>query len=317
MSDSLIIMGPTAVGKSDIAVEVARRTGGEIISADSMQIYRGLDIGTAKSSAETLASIPHHMIDIADPSEDYSVAKYRRAAGEAIEAVLNRGRVPIVAGGTGLYIHSLLYDMDFGGTKGDASVRAKYEQLARERGKSYVHGLLADADEEAARLIHPNNLARVIRALERVSAGGGGEEHTASYKPFGFGFRSGGVIDPALFLLTRERADLVKRIDGRVDEMILSGLEDEARRLMDLDLPPGRVAALSIGYKEMIGYLRGEYGADEAAELIKIHTRQYAKRQMTWMRRYEDARVIDLTITPQTEAVGEIVRAVNESSPKR
>jgi tRNA A37 N6-isopentenylltransferase MiaA len=282
MSDSVIIMGPTAVGKSDVAVLVAERLGGEIVSADSMQIYRGLDIGTAKPPAEQLARVPHHMIDVADPSEDYSVAKYRRAAGEVINAIFERKRVPVIVGGTGLYLHSLLYDMDFGGTKGDAAARAEYERLAAERGAAYVHGLLAERDPEAAAKIHPNNLKRVIRALERVkgthnlihSAGDDRIKeasdgikstdpviarseatkqsieisasvdrrlrrfaplamtekmfaHNLAYKPFGFDLRRSDLMDPALFLLTRERAELVRRIDARVDAMLRAGLVAE------------------------------------------------------------------------------------------
>jgi tRNA dimethylallyltransferase len=351
MSDSVIIMGPTAVGKSDIAVSVAEKKKGEIVSADSMQIYRGLDIGTAKPSAELLARAPHHMIDVADPETGYSVAKYRRAVGDAVKGIISRGATPVIAGGTGLYIHSLIFDMDFGCAKGDMSVRAEYERLAEERGREYVYGLLAEKDPEAAKRIHPNNLSRVIRALERVSAGAPGESDdflrdgsaranavqssdtrannakandtrassacgdgdakgSGVYRPFGFDLRRGELIDPAVFLLTRDRSDLVKRIDRRVDEMVQSGLSSEAEWLMKLGLTPERIAGLGIGYREMIGYLKGEYGKDEAVELMKIHTRRYAKRQMTWFKRYGEAQVINLSQTSDAEAVEEIVNHV-------
>jgi tRNA dimethylallyltransferase len=327
MSDSVIIMGPTAVGKSDIAADVAEKINGEIVSADSMQIYRGLDIGTAKPPAELRARAPHHMIDVAEPESGYSVAKYRRAAGDAVKDIRSRGATPVIVGGTGLYIHSLIFDMDFGGAKGDAPVRAEYERIAEERGRDYVYGLLAARDPGAAKRIHPNNLARVIRALERVSAGadddanGSAADDSASesdvrggdevkgrgvYRPFGFDLRRGDLIEPALFLLTRDRPDLVRRIDERVEKMVRSGLENEAEWLMELGLPPERVSGLGIGYREMIGCLHGEYGLDEAVELMKIHTRRYAKRQMTWFKRYDGARVINLSQTSGGEAVAEI-----------
>ncbi|MDR1293140.1 MAG: tRNA (adenosine(37)-N6)-dimethylallyltransferase MiaA [Clostridiales Family XIII bacterium] len=310
MSDSVIIMGPTAVGKSGIAVDVAEKLNGEIVSADSMQIYRGLDIGTAKPPAELLARIPHHMIDVADPEGGYSVAKYRREAGAAVRGVMSRGRTPVIAGGTGLYLHSLLFDMDFGSAKGDAPARAEWERAAEERGKEYVYALLEERSPDAAKRIHPNNLHRVIRALERVSADGGAEG-SGVYRPFGFDLRRGGLIDPAIFLLTRDRPELVRRIDERVDGMVKGGLAQEAERLMKLDLPIGRIAGLGIGYREMIGYLRGEYGRDEAIELIKIHTRRYAKRQMTWFKRYGEAQVINLSHTSDSEAVAEITKKLS------
>jgi tRNA dimethylallyltransferase len=288
-------MGPTAVGKTEVAVSVAESIGGEIVSADSMQIYRGLDIGAAKPSAETLARVPHHMIDVADPAIPYSVYEYRRAAGEAVRGILSRGRVPVIAGGTGLYIHSLIYDMDFGEVKGNERVRAEYERLAEERGKEFVHGLLAERDPAAAERIHPNNLKRVIRALERVSA-------APVSRPFDFDLRKGKLIDPVLFLLTRDRANLVERIGARVDAMMEKGLAREVERLAGRGLTREHLSMLGIGYKETLGYLNGEYGLGEAAELIKIHTRRYAKRQMTWFKRYEDAQVIDLTTTGADEA---------------
>jgi tRNA dimethylallyltransferase len=334
MSDSLVIMGPTAVGKSDIAADAAEKLKGEIVSADSMQIYRGLDIGTAKPPAELLARAPHHMIDVADPENGYSVATYRRVAGDAVKDIMSRGATPVVVGGTGLYIHSLLFDMDFGGSKSDASVRAEYERIAGEHGREHVYGLLAERDPDAAKRLHPNNLARVIRALERISAGasdddpgvtggvagstadnavsesgarvGGDAKGPGVYRPFGFDLRRGDLIDPEIFLLTRDRPDLVRRIDERVDEMVRGGLMREAEWLMELGLPPERISGLGIGYGEMIGCLRGEYDREEAVELIKIHTRRYAKRQMTWFKRYGEAHVINLTHTSSREAIAKI-----------
>jgi tRNA dimethylallyltransferase len=271
------------------------------------------------------------MVGVADPACGYSVAKYRKAAGRAIADILKRGKIPVIAGGAGLYIHSLVYDMDFGGTKGDEGVRAEYERLAEERGKGYVYGLLAARDPEAAEKIHPNNLKRVIRALERVGVavkrGGASTGEPAgadagqgaafadepsgaedgAYKPFGFDLRRGSLVDPAMFLLTRERGDLVRRIDERVEWMVRSGLVAEAERLARRGLTPKHISMLGIGYKETLGYLCRDYDFDEMTERMKIHTRRYAKRQMTWFRRYEGARVIDLAAMDEEEAVAEIV----------
>jgi tRNA dimethylallyltransferase len=315
-------MGPTAVGKTEVAVSVAESIGGEIVSADSMQIYRGLDIGAAKPSAETLARVPHHMVDIADPAIPYSVYEYRKAAGEAVRGILSRGGVPVIAGGTGLYIHSLIYDMDFGEVKGNESVRAEYERLAAERGKEFVHDLLAERDPAAAERIHPNNLKRVIRALERIPASPNDTNDTGGQffcaesatqknrppvsRPFGFDLRKGKLIDPVMILLTRDRVDLVERIGARVDAMMEKGLAREVERLAGRGLTREHISMLGIGYKETLGYLNGEYGLGEAAELIKIHTRRYAKRQMTWFKRYKDAQVIDLTATGADEAAARI-----------
>ncbi|MDR2162350.1 MAG: tRNA (adenosine(37)-N6)-dimethylallyltransferase MiaA [Clostridiales Family XIII bacterium] len=293
MSDSIVIMGPTAVGKTEIAVSVAESVGGEIISADSIQVYRGLDIGAARPSSDQLARIPHHMIGVIEPECPYSAYEYRSDAGRAIGDILSRGKVPVIAGGTGLYIHSLVYDMDFGGSKGDESVRAEYERIAAERGRAYVYGLLIEKDPEAAEKIHPNNLKRVIRALERAG----------KYKNFSMDMRRGKLLNPALFLLTRKRADLVRRIDIRVDGMMKAGLVGEVERLVKRGLSMDHISMFGIGYKETLGYLRGDYSMDEMVELIKIHTRRYAKRQMTWFRRYEEANAIDLLPTDATSAV--------------
>jgi tRNA dimethylallyltransferase len=333
-------MGPTAAGKSGIAIGAAKKLGGEIVSADSMQIYRGLDIGTAKPPREEIARIPHHMIDVADPKKAYSVAKYRKTAGKAIEGILSRGKLPVIVGGTGLYIHSLIYDMDFGRTKGNESARREYERLAEERGAEYVYGLLTERDPEAAAQIHPNNTKRVIRALERISVeviheqldaapdekiemiydGNGITEITeryeredqredawqGGYRPFGFDLRKGALIDPVLILLTRERAELVARIDERVNNMIQDGLVKEVEGLVAQGLTLKQISMLGIGYKEMLGYLYRDYGFDEMVELIKIHTRRYAKRQMTWFKRYDSATTIDLSAVGEAAAIEQI-----------
>jgi tRNA dimethylallyltransferase len=314
--NTIVIIGPTAVGKSSVAIEVASALGGEIISADSMQVYRGLDIGTAKPDAAERARVPHHMIDVADPKEGYSVAEYQKRASLIVGDIISRGKTPVICGGTGLYIHSLLFDMELETERGGGDMRAAYEKLAAERGAEYMHALLAERSPKAAGLIHPNNVKRVIRALERVNGdsaarsvkGAKAEAATSGgYRRFSFNLPKNNQIDAALFLLTRDREDLRRRIDERVDAMLRAGLLDEVRGLARAGLGAGQISMLGIGYKEALGCLNGEYGEAEMAELIKIHTRRYAKRQMTWMGRYEDARVIDLTSTGIGEAADMIL----------
>jgi tRNA dimethylallyltransferase len=282
---AVILAGPTAVGKSEAALAVCERYGGELISADSMQIYRGLDIGTAKPSAAERARVPHHMIDIADAGDFFTVAEYRALAGEVIEGVFARGALPVVSGGTGLYINSLIYDMDFSGASGDREFRERYNSLAEDFGNSYIYDILRDKDPDGAAAIHANDRKKVIRALERVEKGGEG----AGLRGFEESFQKSDLIDPLLIVLTRDRADLYELIEKRTDKMIANGLEDEVRGLAAAGLTTEKISMLGIGYKEMLAYLNGEYDFAEALRLIKQNSRRYAKRQLTWFRRWEDA----------------------------
>jgi tRNA dimethylallyltransferase len=282
---AIIIAGPTAVGKSEAALAVCERYGGELVSADSIQVYRGLDIGTAKPSAADRARVPHHMIDRADPDGGFSVAEYREQAGAAIWDIFARGAVPVIAGGSGLYINSLIYDMDFSGAAGDPAYREKLNALADDFGNSYIYDILRERDPAGAGRIHANNRKKVIRALERIERGG----ESSGLNDFEQSFRPGSLIEPLTIVLTRSRAELYELIEERVDRMMAAGLTGEVRGLADAGVSGEAISLLGIGYKETMGYLRGEYDLSEAVRLIKRNSRRYAKRQLTWFRRWEDA----------------------------
>ena len=277
---AVIIGGPTASGKSSTALRLAVRFGGEIISADSMQIYRRMDIGTAKPSKEEQALVPHHLIDIREPYENYSVAEFHSDAKAAAEDACSRGILPIVCGGTGLYIESLLHPTDYAeGSSADPALRA--ELMSKDAHELWLS--LQKIDPEAAAKTHENNKKRVVRALEiYCTTGKTKTELDLVQKKY----------DPEydfLLLLTGfgDRAELYAKIDRRVDEMIAAGLVDETERLLrNGDLRPGTTAYQAIGYKEMFGYLNGEQTLDEAKDKLKQATRNYAKRQLTWFSSY-------------------------------
>lgn len=289
MKKILVIAGPTAVGKTEYAIKAANRFNGEIVSCDSMQLYKFMDIGSAKPTADEQQQATHHLVDVIDPRVNFSVAEYQKMAKEAIDLVFSKGKLPVIAGGTGLYLNSLLYDMDFGGAMADPSIREKYEQIADSCGNEAVFELLKQKDPKAAQRLHPNNLKRVIRALENIDAGNGGirdfkevSTRTSDY-------------DAILVGLTRDRAELYDRINRRVDIMMDEGLVDEVKSLMAMGLNADNISMKGIGYKEIIGFLNGEYDLDEAVNLIKRNSRRYAKRQLTWFRRYEDMKWFDLS----------------------
>ncbi|MBA1337132.1 MAG: tRNA dimethylallyltransferase [Firmicutes bacterium] len=281
----LVIVGPTAVGKTDTAVLVAQQIDGEIISADSMQIYRGMDIGTAKPSEEERGGIKHHLIDVADPGEEFSVADFQRIARKDIEDIYRRGRFPIVVGGTGLYINSLVYNMDFTETISNPELRENLTTIALERGNEYLHEMLKRADPETAAKLHPNDRRRIIRALEVYQCSGmpmsqyhkNVEMQTIPY-------------DPLMIGLRMNRKELYDRIEKRVDRMMESGLVKEVQGLLDRGCSKDTVSMQGLGYKEIIGYLEGEYSLETAVEILKRDTRRFAKRQFTWFRR--DDRII-------------------------
>ncbi|MDR2157397.1 MAG: tRNA (adenosine(37)-N6)-dimethylallyltransferase MiaA, partial [Clostridiales Family XIII bacterium] len=288
---AIVVMGPTAVGKSEFAADIAERYGGEIVSADSMQIYRDMDVGTAKPSAALLSRVPHHLIGFADPGEAFSVAAYRARAAAVIASLFARGKLPVIAGGTGLYIHALLCDMDFSGAGRDRALRENYASAAERFGNGYIYGILKEKDPVAAERIHPNDGRRVIRALERMERGGEAD----GLRAFERSFAPAGLFTPVPVLLTRDREELYRRIEERVDVLMGTGLADEVRRLRDRGFSRADSAMLGIGYKELFGYLDGDYDLDRAVYLIKLHTRRYAKRQLTWFRRYTDAHVFNLS----------------------
>ena len=290
-----IVTGPTASGKSAIALELCRLTGGELISADSMQIYRGLDIGTAKDSAEELAEIPHHMTDIIDPGESFSVYDYAKMAEECITDILGRGKLPVVCGGTGQYISALLYGINYG-IEDDSQVREAEEyfySVLEKEGRDSLYAMLTKTDPEAAELIHPNNVRRVVRALAVGKATGMTfSEKNKKSKLAGpsFNFKA--------FMPDMDRALIYDRINRRVDIMIEQGLEQEARELYKNEKAKGTTCFQAIGYKEFEKYFSGEEDLSETAYKIKLGSRHYAKRQLTWFRQMGE----DINPVPSDDA---------------
>ena len=287
----IIIGGPTACGKTDIAIQLAKSIGGEVISADSMQVYRYMDIGTAKATREEMRGIPHHLIDILDPDEDYSVAAFQRLAVEAIEAITAKGKIPIIAGGTGFYLNALLYGTDFIDMEKDENLRGKYQQMAEKQGPAYLHGLLEQVDPAAASAIPFQNVKRVIRALEFFEQTGTrisdhNQRERANRAPR---YRAFTVI------VSAERPVIYGRINRRVDRMIEKGLLQEVQALMDRGYHENLTSMQGLGYKEIVGYLKGRTTLSEAIELLKQGTRHFAKRQLTWFRRQIDGLWIDGT----------------------
>ena len=293
----LVIVGPTASGKTRMAVELAQRHNGEVISADSMQIYRTMDIGTAKPTQEEMGGIPHHMIDVADPEEDFSVARYVEMAARCVDDVLARGKLPIVAGGTGLYIDSLLSGRTFAPFSPDSALRGELERELAEQGGPAMLEALRQVDPEAAQRLHPNDHKRIIRALEVYrSTGKTITQHN----------RETQAIPPRYDALTiglafQDRQAMWKRIDQRVDEMVAAGLEDEVRRLLTSGISPKCTAMQAIGYKEFTQALSGEMTWQEAAEVVKLRSRQYAKRQLTWFGRNPGTRWVRWDDPPDFE----------------
>lgn len=288
----VVIAGPTGVGKTATSIELAKRLDGEIISADSMQIYRKMDIGTAKVTKEEMQGIAHHLIDIADPKESFSVCKYVSMCKDAAQDIISRGKLPILAGGTGLYIDSFLSDIDYTETVSDENYRKELEILAKEMGNEYIHTLLEKTDPESAKNIHPNNVKRVIRALEYYHLTGSTiSSHNENSK------KKPSPYNCSYICLTRNREELYERIDKRVDIMLSQGLVQEVKALLDDGCNLTHTSMQALGYKEIAGYLRGETTYDEAVELLKRDSRRYAKRQLTWFRKREDALWVNLSET--------------------
>lgn len=287
----IAIVGPTAVGKTSLSIDLAKRFNGEIISGDSMQVYRGLDIGTAKVTTEEMAGIPHHLIDVRAIDENYSAADFQKAARSAIQDISRRGKLPIVVGGTGLYIQSLLWDYQLGseGESQDTGVREKYEDFAVKRGNQALWEKLRKMDPLAAEKIHYNNRRKVIRAIEVFELTG----HSILQPKE----QPKKLYDSFLIGLNTERTILYQRINQRVDIMVKQGLLDEAKKLVKNTQVQ---AAQGIGYKELFPYFSGSVSLEEAIEEVKLHSRRYAKRQLTWFRNRMDVRWFDLVQHPDT-----------------
>ena len=280
MRDLIILTGPTAVGKTALSIGLAKAVNGEIISADSMQVYRKMDIGTAKITAAEMQGVRHHLIDILDPGEDFNVVLFKEYALKAMEGIYSRGRIPIVVGGTGFYIQALLYDIDFEENDNDMSYREELQNLASLHGNSYIHDMLAKVDPESAKKIHENNVKRVIRALEFYKKTGTkisehNEAESQKESPYNFEY----------FVLCDDRAKLYDKIDRRIDIMLEDGLVDEVRGLVAEGYDRSLVSMQGLGYKEIIDYLQGRCSFDEAVYTLKRDTRHFAKRQITWFKR--------------------------------
>ncbi len=299
----LVVTGPTATGKTALSVELAKKLGGEIVSADSMQIYRGMDIGTAKVTKAEMQNIPHHMIDIADPSEDYSVSRYVEEADAAVRGILSRGRLPIVAGGTNLYIDSLIAGLDFAEKAEDAALREslnkQYDDIGGEAMLEHLRGF----DPERAAKLHPADKRRIVRAVEiYILTGETITRHDEETK------KRPKRYDAVKIALTfADRAVLYDRINARVDKMVSDGLFDEVKGLLDSGLSPESTSMQAIGYKEPAAYFRGEMSRDEAIELIKLSSRRYAKRQLTWLRRDDSIHWHEWPAEPDFDALLRLV----------
>jgi tRNA dimethylallyltransferase len=288
MKPLVILAGPTAVGKTDLSIRLAKEIGGAVISADSMQVYKYMDIGSAKVTPQEMDGVPHYLIDCLEPSEEFNIVRFQEMAREALEEIYGNGQVPIVAGGTGFYIQALLYDIAFATQDSDMEFRQRMEDYASENGVHALHEKLRDIDPISYGAIHENNTKRTIRALEyhhltgRPISAHNEEEHRRK-SPYNF----------AYFVLTDERSHLYERIDRRVDLMMEQGLLDEVQRLRKMGCHRGMVSMQGLGYKEILDYLDGKCTLDEAVYVIKRETRHFAKRQLTWFRRERDVIWID------------------------
>ena len=284
----IILTGPTAVGKSALSVELAKKINGAVISADSMQVYRHMDIGSAKVMPEEMQGITHYMIDELEPDEEFHVVRFTTMAKEYLKEIYAAGKIPIIAGGTGFYIQALLYDIDFTEQQCDEAYRRQLEEQAKEHGAGYLHEMLRKVDPASAEAIHANNVKRVIRALEFYHLSGQkisehNETERQKQSPYNF----------AYFVLNDERAKLYERIDKRVDAMIAAGLVNEVQKLKDMGCSREMVSMQGLGYKEILAYLDGEYTLEEAVYIIKRETRHFAKRQLTWFKRKRDVIWLD------------------------
>lgn len=283
----IILTGPTAVGKTDLSIQLAKAVDAEIVSADSMQIYKYMDIGSAKVTEEEMQGVNHYLVDEIEPDMPFSVSEYKRMAEEYIDEISSRGKNVIVTGGTGLYLNSLIYDMDFGKSDANQELREELNKELEENGPAYMYEKLVSLDKEAAERIHPNNTKRVIRAIEVAMSG-------EKMNDFSKDLRYNKKYRPIIIVLNRDRQALYDRINLRVDIMLKNGLIEEVKGLLEKGYTKDMISMQGIGYKEIIKYFDGEYTLDEAIEIIKRDSRRYAKRQLTWFRRYEDAKWFEI-----------------------
>ena len=303
----VILTGPTAVGKTALSIGLAKAIGGEVISADSMQVYRHMDIGSAKITPDEMQGVPHHLVDVLEPWEEFNVVRFQQMAKAACEEIWERGHIPIVTGGTGFYIQALLYDIDFTENDEDTAFRIEMEELAAKEGGQVLYERLKQVDPASAEAIHANNTKRVIRALEFYEKTGTpisahNEEQKQKESPYAFLYA----------VLTRDRTILYDRIDRRVDIMMEQGLVEEVKGLQAQGCSRQMVAMQGLGYKEILDHLDGKLSLEEAAYIIKRDTRHFAKRQMTWFRREKDVTFVEMDGRQETEVLQEILEKLQE-----
>ncbi len=296
MEKMIILSGPTAVGKTHISIALAKRLNGEIISADSMQVYRRMNIGTAKIKPSEMEGVPHHLIDILEPTEEFNVATFASLAKAACQDIWSRGKLPIIVGGTAFYIQALLYDVDFKDEEQDLTIRKELQKKACEDGGISNYERLKEIDPDSAMAIHPNNIKRVIRALEYFYQTGEkmsvhNETERQKKSPYDFKY----------YALTHKREVIYDRIEKRIDQMLEEGLVDEVRALLDEGVPVDSVAMKGLGYKEIADYLLGKCSLPEAVYTLKLSTRHFAKRQLTWLRHEDDVKWFDKSLLSEEE----------------
>ena len=297
----IILTGPTAVGKTDLSIQLAKAVNGEIISADSMQVYKEMNIGSAKIQPEEMKGVSHYLVDEIEPEEEFNVVRFQTMAKNAMKTIYQKGKIPVIVGGTGFYIQALLYDIDFTDTTEDFDYRRELEQLAQEKGNEFLHEMLRKVDPKAAQEIHENNRKRVIRALEYYRDTGKqiskhNEQQRQNESPYQF----------AYFVLNRDRRELYRRIDQRVDQMMKQGLLEEVKRLKERGCTSNMVSMKGLGYKELLDYLNGMNSLEEAVRIIKRDTRHFAKRQLTWFKREKEVDWIELDGKTEQQVLEEI-----------
>ncbi|PBH55771.1 tRNA (adenosine(37)-N6)-dimethylallyltransferase MiaA [Clostridioides difficile] len=283
----IILTGPTAVGKTDLSIKLAKDMNAEIISADSMQIYEYMDIGSAKVTEEEMQGVKHYLIDEVKPDYPFSVSEFQQRAKKYIHEINEKGKCVLVTGGTGLYLISLIYNMDFAQSDANNELREELQKQLAEKGIDYMHNKLKELDEESANRIHKNNTKRVIRALEVCLSG-------KKMNDFSSDLKFNEEYQPIIIVLNRDREHLYQRINMRVDIMLKNGLVEEVKKLLSMGFKKDMISMQGIGYKEILKYLDGEYTYEEAIEIIKRDSRRYAKRQITWFKRYKTAKWFDL-----------------------
>lgn len=297
----IILTGPTAVGKTELSIQLAKAVNGEIISADSMQVYKEMNIGSAKIQPEEMKGVSHYLVDEIEPEEEFNVVRFQTMAKNAMKTIYQKGKIPVIVGGTGFYIQALLYDIDFTDTTQDLNYRRELEQLVQEKGNEYLHEMLQKVDPKAAQEIHENNRKRVIRALEYYRDTGKqisehNEQQRQKESPYQFVY----------FVLNRDRQELYRRIDQRVDRMMEQGLLEEVKRLKERGCTSNMVSMKGLGYKELLDYLGGMDSLEEAVRIIKRDTRHFAKRQLTWFKREKEVNWIELDGKTEQQVLEEI-----------